>query len=110
DRDAEVRHPGHSLLLRQRLPLPGAVSGDAMKVPLSWLRDYVEVDLPPKELAHRLTMAGTEAESVEEIGAEWQRIVVARVIDLEPHPGSDRGLWIAKVDRGDGESTIVTGA
>jgi phenylalanyl-tRNA synthetase beta chain len=81
-----------------------------VKVPLSWLREYVEVDLPPKELAHRLTMSGTEAESVEEIGAHWQRIVVARVTDLERHPGSDRGLWIAKVDRGDGESTIVTGA
>ena len=31
-----------------------------MKVPLKWLRDYVDITLPPQELAHRLTMAGTK--------------------------------------------------
>ena len=35
-----------------------------MKVPLSWLREYVEIDLSPKELAHRLTMAGAEVVEV----------------------------------------------
>ena len=80
-----------------------------MKVPLSWLREYIEIDLAPKELAHRLTMAGTEAESVIEIGADWERIVIVQVVDLDRHPNADN-LLIAKVDRGDGISTIVTGA
>jgi len=39
-----------------------------MKVPLSWLREYVNVDLPPAELAHRLTMAGVEVGEVTSIG------------------------------------------
>ncbi len=39
-----------------------------MKVPLSWLREYVDVDLPPAELAHRLTMSGIEVGEVEVIG------------------------------------------
>jgi phenylalanyl-tRNA synthetase beta chain len=80
-----------------------------MKVPLSWLREYVDFDLSPKELAHRLTMAGTEVESVVEVGADWERIVVGQVVDLDRHPNADN-LLIAKVDRGDGASTIVSGA
>jgi phenylalanyl-tRNA synthetase beta chain len=80
-----------------------------MKVPLSWVREYVDSDLPPKELAHRLTMAGTETESITEIGADWERVVVVQVVDLDRHPNADN-LLIAKVDRGDGTSTIVTGA
>ena len=80
-----------------------------MKVPLSWLRDFVDIELPAAELAHQLTMAGLEAEAVEEIGAEWDRIVVVQIVDLARHPNADN-LLIAKVDRGDGTSTIVTGA
>ena len=39
-----------------------------MKVPMRWLSEYVDTGLTPKELAYRLTMAGLEAEKVEEIG------------------------------------------
>ena len=44
-----------------------------MKVPLSWLREYVNVDLPSAELAHRLTMAGVEVGEVVEMGG-WTGI------------------------------------
>jgi phenylalanyl-tRNA synthetase beta chain len=80
-----------------------------MKIPLSWLREYVDFEWSPKELAHRLTMAGTEVEAIAEIGTQWQRVVVAQIVDLGNHPNADN-LLIAKVDRGDGTSTIVTGA
>ena len=83
-----------------------------MLVPLSWLKQYVPVDLAPRELAHRLTMAGTEIGAVREIGAEWDRdkVLVGRVLSVEPHPNADR-LTLPTVDLGDGETaTVVCGA
>ena len=50
-----------------------------MNVPLSWLRDFVDIDLPPRELAARLTMAGVEVEALHEIGAEWDKVYVGYV-------------------------------
>ena len=47
-----------------------------MRVPLSWLEDFVEITLPVDDLAHRLTMAGLEVGEVERIGADWQQAVV----------------------------------
>ena len=43
-----------------------------MKVSLRWLREYVNVKLPPQELAERLTMAGLEVGAVEVVGGQWQ--------------------------------------
>ncbi|MCC7104407.1 MAG: phenylalanine--tRNA ligase subunit beta [Chloroflexi bacterium] len=80
-----------------------------MKVPLSWLRDYVDVDRSPGELAHMMTMAGTECEGYQVIGADWTNVVIARIEELTRHPNSDH-LWIARVNRGETTSTIVTGA
>ena len=83
-----------------------------MKVPLSWLKKYVPVSLPPKELAHRLTMAGTEVGQVREIGGDWDRdkIVVGQVLRVGRHPNADR-LTLPAVDLGDGETkTVVCGA
>lgn len=80
-----------------------------MKVPLSWLRELVPVDLPVADLAHRLTMAGTESEGFHRVGQEWSRVFVGRVLDLEKHPSAD-SLSIAKVQGPDGEVTIVTAA
>ena len=83
-----------------------------MLVPLSWLKKYVSVDLSPTELAHKLTMAGTEATSVEQIGADWapDKILVGEVLKIELHPNADR-LKLTTVDLGDGETkTVVCGA
>ncbi len=79
-----------------------------MKVPLSWLRDYVRVDLSPAELAHRLSMAGTEVEKVERVGYK-DGVVVGHVLDVSPHPHADR-LRLVTVDHGNGVAEVVCGA
>ncbi len=83
-----------------------------MKIPLSWLKDYVDIDAPAQELATRLTLAGLEVETVEYIGAAWSRehIFVGQIVAVKPHPDADR-LCLAVVDYGAGEPLIVvTGA
>lgn len=88
-----------------------------MKVPLSWLKDYIEIDVPVEELAERLTLAGLEVETIEYIGlpqAElpWDpdKIVVGEVRSVLLHPNADR-LVLVEVDY-DGPETevVVTGA
>ena len=83
-----------------------------MKVPLSWLKNYIPIDLPANELAHRLTMAGNEVGDVEIIGADLdpERLVVGHVLSVDPHPNADR-LRLPTVDIGNGETaTVVCGA
>jgi phenylalanyl-tRNA synthetase beta chain len=83
-----------------------------MRVPLSWLQDFVEVTLPVDDLVHRLTMAGLEVGDVAYIGADWQpdKLFVGEVIEVTPHPNADR-LVLATVAYGqDQPQTVVTGA
>lgn len=80
-----------------------------MKVPLSWLREFVDLTLAPRDLAARLTMAGVEVEAVHEIGAEWDKIFVSYVASVEQHPNADR-LNLVRVEAGEQHLTIVTGA
>ena len=83
-----------------------------MKIPVSWLKKYVPISIPPRELAHRLTMAGTEVGGVEEVGASWQKdkVLVGHVLKVDRHPNADR-LSLPTVDLGSGESaTVVCGA
>ncbi len=79
-----------------------------MKVPLSWLQDYVDVDLPAVELAHRLTMAGVEVGEVVRLGG-WNDCVVGLVENVRPHPQADR-LSLCRVNTGTGELEVVCGA
>lgn len=80
-----------------------------MNVPLRWLADFVETGLSPQELAHRLTMAGLEAEKIESVGGNWDNVYVGEVMKVEPHPNADR-LVLAEVTAGDHRQTVVTGA
>jgi phenylalanyl-tRNA synthetase beta chain len=83
-----------------------------MRVPLSWLKDYVDLLLPLEELANRLTLAGLEVAAVEQVGADWdrERIVVGEVVAVHPHPNADR-LVLVDVCYGPGEpERCVTGA
>jgi phenylalanyl-tRNA synthetase beta chain len=80
-----------------------------MKVPLSWLREYVQVKMALTELAHRMTMAGVECESIESVGGTWENVYVGRVLKVEKHPNADR-LKLATVDYGLGTQTVVCGA
>ena len=60
-----------------------------MKVPLSWLREYVDVNIDVDELAHKLTMAGNEVDSVERFG-HIDNVVVGEVLKVDAHPNADR--------------------
>ena len=75
-----------------------------MKVPISWLKDFVDVNLPIEELAHRMTLAGLEVEEIRYIGLEkpggkqqykisgfsWEpdKIVVGAIHEVMPHPNA----------------------
>ncbi|MFA7352400.1 MAG: phenylalanine--tRNA ligase subunit beta, partial [Dehalococcoidales bacterium] len=79
-----------------------------MKVPVKWLKDYIDIDLSPKELAHVLTMSGTESE-VKYIGESWEGVVIGQIAAVDPHPNADR-LRLATVNTGSGMQTVVCGA
>ena len=79
-----------------------------MKVPLSWLKQYVDVDLPARDLARRLTMAGIEVGDVEVIGG-WSEVFVGQVTGVRPHPNADR-LHLCVVSTGSEELEVVCGA
>src|SRR5271156_6180778 len=98
-----------------------------MKIPLSWLRDYVPLKISVAELARRMTLAGLEVASVrliglsvpeglkiklDEPGPVWDRdkVLVAEVLKVEPHPNADR-LKLPTVGYGQGRvMKMVTGA
>jgi phenylalanyl-tRNA synthetase beta chain len=83
-----------------------------MQVPLSWLKEYVDIVLPVDQLAERLTLAGMEVGGIEPIGAWWDpaTITVGQVMAVLPHPNADR-LVLADVEYGaHATQRVVTGA
>lgn len=88
-----------------------------MKVPLSWLKEFVDISLPVETLAERLTLAGLEVGSIKYIGLAgadlvWdpEKLVLGHILKVEQHPHADR-LVLATVDIGTAEpETVVTGA
>ncbi len=80
-----------------------------MKVTFNWLKQYVDFDWSPEQLAERLTMLGLEVESVQKTGGEFDGIVVAQILTRDPVPGSDK-LSVCKVNDGKGERVIICGA
>ncbi len=80
-----------------------------MKVPLNWLKDYVDVTLPPSELAQRLTLAGFEVAEIITKGGGWDNIVIGQITAVNPHPNADR-LRLATVNLGKEQETVVCGA
>ncbi|MHB8155953.1 MAG: phenylalanine--tRNA ligase subunit beta [Desulfocucumaceae bacterium] len=81
-----------------------------MRVSLKWLRQYVNITLPPDELAERLTMAGLAVEAIERPGKDIEKVFTGKILKISPHPNADR-LTICQVTLGEGESLdIVTGA
>ncbi|MDX2161863.1 MAG: phenylalanine--tRNA ligase subunit beta [bacterium] len=99
-----------------------------MKIPLSWLRAFVEIDIPAELLAEKLTAAGLEVAKIEYLGVPqtqveglrypqsehlvWDRskLLLGAIREVKPHPNADR-LVMAMVDYGAGEpEQCVTGA
>ena len=82
-----------------------------MKVPVSWLREYVDFDLPVEELARRLVFSSCEVDRVVRRGvpggANLEYFVVGKVLEADKHPNADK-LQLTKVDVGDGEPRSIT--
>ena len=81
-----------------------------MNVTLNWLKNYIDFEFSPSDLADRLTMLGVEVESVKRLGAELEGVVVGSVGSIKPHPNADK-LVLCQVDIGESEELqIVCGA
>ena len=80
-----------------------------MRVPLSWLHDYLDFDLPADELVDLFSLRSQEIDGVYRLGVIDGEVIVGEVVDFGPHPNADR-LFIAKVDLGGREVQIVAGA
>lgn len=81
-----------------------------MKLPLSWVRDFADIETTPHEFAEKMTMSGSKVECFHSESDEIANVVVAKVLKIEKHPDSDH-LVICQLDTGAGEPLqIVTGA
>ena len=80
-----------------------------MQVSLNWLKEYVPIDLDPKDLADLLTMSGSEIDSITELGKEFEGVVVGHITSVNPHPNADK-LSLCTVDTGSSTCSIVCGA
>jgi phenylalanyl-tRNA synthetase beta chain len=80
-----------------------------MKVSLNWLRDYVDIAMDVKDLAHLLTMAGLEVEGIHSFGEGFEKIVVAEIVSIRRHPNADR-LVLAEARIGQETFSVVCGA
>jgi len=80
-----------------------------MKVSLNWLKEFVDIDQTPAEVAEILTMAGLEVEGLEQKAQNLNDFNVAKILDIKPHPRADR-LSICKLDAGKETVSVVCGA
>ena len=110
-RDAALRGERSQALLRERSALPRAVPGGLiMRIPYSWLAEWVSVPWSPQDLGSRLTMAGLELEALEPAAPAFSGVVVGEILTGEKHPQADK-LRVCRVSTGQGEPLqIVCGA
>jgi len=86
-----------------------------MKVPVSWLRDYVQIDVPIEQIAERLVISTCEVDAIQSVGVadvdgNLGLFRVGRVLEAAKHPNADR-LQLCQVDVGEGDARqIVCGA
>lgn len=81
-----------------------------MKAPISWLKEYVEINRPVKEIAERLTLAGNEVSEITSTVPDWDGIVVAEVIAVESHPNADRLRLVTLNTGAEEHPKVVCGA
>ncbi len=80
-----------------------------MRVPLSWLKEFVEIEESARELGEMLTLQGLEVSECEAIRPRLDGVVTGRILSVDPHPGSD-GLSVCRVDAGRDALKVVCGA
>jgi phenylalanyl-tRNA synthetase beta chain len=82
-----------------------------MRVPMSWLRDYVDIaDVDPREVADRLTAAGLQVERVDRVGEDIKGVVVARVLEIEEVTGQKKPIRWVRLTDGTDERQVICGA
>ncbi len=81
-----------------------------MKIPMSWLNDYTDVNgITPLEYNHALTMTGSKVEGIENPGENLLHVVTGKILEIAPHPDADK-LVVCQINVGDKTLQIVTGA
>jgi phenylalanyl-tRNA synthetase beta chain len=80
-----------------------------MKVSLSWLKDYVSIDMETEHLAEALTMVGLEVEAVSDRWDYLETVLVGRIEDIRPHPNADN-LQLCSLDLNSQKIDVVCGA
>ncbi len=81
-----------------------------MKAPLSWLKDYVDIDCSPEQLKDKLFSCGFEVEEMVYVAKHIDRIVTCKILSIDKHPDADK-LSVTQVDAGEhGTLQIITAA
>ncbi|MFT8315770.1 MAG: phenylalanine--tRNA ligase subunit beta [Clostridium sp.] len=81
-----------------------------MKVPVEWLKDYVDINIEAKKLGDALTLSGSKVEEIITSGDEIQKVVTGKILKIEPHPDAEK-LVVCQLEVGQEETIqIVTGA
>ncbi len=80
-----------------------------MKFTLDWLQQYIDIDLPPGDLADRLTMAGLEVDAVDSLFEDLEGVKVAKIVEVLPHPNADK-LVLCDIEVGNETKRVVCGA
>lgn len=80
-----------------------------MKLSLNWLKDFVDINVTPDELAKKLTACGFEIEEIIKMGTGMERVVVGKILKITKHPNADK-LSVCQVDIGDKIVQILTAA
>lgn len=80
-----------------------------MRISLNWLKDYIDINQAPEQIAKILTMAGLEVDAIEKISLPCERIIVGKVLDVRKHPEADL-LTVASVSDGQQTYQVVCGA
>ncbi len=80
-----------------------------MKIPLSWLSEFIDLEMTPQQIAKILTQAGIEVEAIHVVAPKLNKVVVGRVTGVEKHPTADK-LCVAQVTDGSETYQVVCGA
>lgn len=81
-----------------------------MQVSIKWLKDYIDFNETPEQLADMLTMAGISVENIHDVGAGLEKVLTGKIINIDKHPNADK-LCICTLAVGESEPVIiVTGA
>ena len=81
-----------------------------MKIPVSWIKEYIDYNISNEKIAELLTMAGTEVSEIIKFGSEWDsNITIGKIKKIDKHPNADR-LSLVEVDNSQNIVEVVCGA